>query len=445
MSVRAERHSGHVVRVADQRAADGLAGVGVPQPNRLVPAGGGQPVPVRAEHRAIHLPDVAGERRADLLARVGVPQPHRGVGARGGQPTPVRAEHHVENVLSVAGERGTDLLARVGVPHPHRAVRVGRGEPLPVRAERHRPYRVDGAGEGLPDGLAGIRIPDPHRPVSAAIGQPVPVGADGHAVGRCSGVDDLGGSAAFDDGVEQATGCGIPRESMRGEEFLQGPDVAAGLGAGHHQFGLRHQPPSFRAVSLVHRFLSLIHRFLALAFGFLALHERDPRCGERANCQQHEAGDRGAAQPSEAALFAQIFACEFVFGFSVDRGGKICDLLAEHRCGGIPRCVIADVDIERLGHQNPGLREDGWRRIRAAGFKPSGAFVPGELSAREDEQQVPGPAVLQPVGDFLVDPARAGRVRRQHHDHVAGAVHRLGDLAPQIRAGGEIRGVAKHP
>ena len=39
----------HRAGVAGERGADGLAGVGVPQPHRAVVAGGGQPVPVGAE------------------------------------------------------------------------------------------------------------------------------------------------------------------------------------------------------------------------------------------------------------------------------------------------------------------------------------------------------------------------------------------------------------
>ena len=46
MPVGTKRHTPHRFGVAGQRRADGLAGVGVPHPHRLVGAGGGDPVPV---------------------------------------------------------------------------------------------------------------------------------------------------------------------------------------------------------------------------------------------------------------------------------------------------------------------------------------------------------------------------------------------------------------
>ena len=92
-----------------------------------------------------------------------------------------------------------------------------------------------------------------------------------------------------------------------------------------------------------------------------------------------------------------------------------------------------------------GLRQHRQRRVRAVRVKPSRGFVPGEAPTGHDEQQVVGSAALQPVRDFLVDPGRGDRVGGQHHDQVAGAVHGFGDLAPQIGAGRQIGGVAKHP
>ena len=51
----------HRVGVAGERVAEGLAGVGVPQPHRAVVAGGGQPVPVGAERHTVHRAGVAGD------------------------------------------------------------------------------------------------------------------------------------------------------------------------------------------------------------------------------------------------------------------------------------------------------------------------------------------------------------------------------------------------
>ena len=73
----------------------------------------------------VHRAGVAGERGADRLAGAGVPQPHRVVVAGGGQPVPVGAERHTATPAGVAGERGADRLAGVGVPQPHRVVVAG--------------------------------------------------------------------------------------------------------------------------------------------------------------------------------------------------------------------------------------------------------------------------------------------------------------------------------
>ncbi len=46
MPVRAERHPEHPALVTEYRSADGFAGVGVPQSQRVVPAGGDDALPV---------------------------------------------------------------------------------------------------------------------------------------------------------------------------------------------------------------------------------------------------------------------------------------------------------------------------------------------------------------------------------------------------------------
>ena len=105
MPVGAERHVEHITVVAGQWVADRLAGVGVPQPHRRIPAGAGQPVPVGAERHTAHRSLVAGQWGADRLAGVGVPQPHCLVVARAGQPVPVGAEGHIGHRVGVAGQR----------------------------------------------------------------------------------------------------------------------------------------------------------------------------------------------------------------------------------------------------------------------------------------------------------------------------------------------------
>ena len=85
--------------------ADGLAGVGVPQPHRVSALAEASAVPVGAKRHTVTPAGVAGERGADRLAGVGVPQPHRLVGAGGGQPVPVGAERHTGHRVGVAGQR----------------------------------------------------------------------------------------------------------------------------------------------------------------------------------------------------------------------------------------------------------------------------------------------------------------------------------------------------
>ena len=81
-----------------------LAGVGVPDSHRpgdvgIVHAARGQAVPVGTER---HTPRLAGVPGAEGLAGVGVPQPHRVVTAAAGQPVTVGAERHTPHRVGVA-------------------------------------------------------------------------------------------------------------------------------------------------------------------------------------------------------------------------------------------------------------------------------------------------------------------------------------------------------
>ena len=89
------------------------------------------------------------------LAGVGVPQPHRLVGTAGGDARAVGAERHAVHRVRVAGQRLADGLAGVRVPHPHRLVDAAGDDALPVGAERHAAHPVRVAGERLADGSAG--------------------------------------------------------------------------------------------------------------------------------------------------------------------------------------------------------------------------------------------------------------------------------------------------
>ena len=166
MPVGAERHTRHRVGVAGQGGADRLAGVGVPQPHRLVVAGGGQAVPVGAERHTVHRAGVAGEGGADRLAGVGVPQPHRRVVAGGGQAVPVGAERHTDHRVGVAGQGCADgwpvsaFHSRTVLSALAEASRCPSGlNATPVTAPV---WPVSGL-----DGLAGVGVPQPHRLVGA--------------------------------------------------------------------------------------------------------------------------------------------------------------------------------------------------------------------------------------------------------------------------------------
>ena len=168
--VGAERHTDHRVGVAGQRGAEGLAGVGVPQPHRLVAAGGGDAVPVGAERHTGHRVGVAGQRGAEGLAGVGVPQPHRLVVAGGGEPVPVGAERHTATgpVWPVSGApRGWPVSAfhsRTVWSSLAEAIRCPSG----LNATLAHPVGV--AGERVAEGLAGVGVPQPHRLVVAGGG-----------------------------------------------------------------------------------------------------------------------------------------------------------------------------------------------------------------------------------------------------------------------------------
>ena len=105
LPVGAERHTPHRAGVAGERGAEGLAGVGVPQPHGVVVAAGGERVPVGAERHAVHRAGVAGERGAEGLAGVGVPQPHGFVVAAGGErwPSGLNATLFTASVWPVSG------------------------------------------------------------------------------------------------------------------------------------------------------------------------------------------------------------------------------------------------------------------------------------------------------------------------------------------------------
>src|SRR5262249_15907865 len=90
-----------------------------------------------------------------------VPQPHRLVGAGGGQARAVAAVRDAEDYAGVAVEGG-EVLTRPAVPQPHRLVGAGGGQALAVGAERHLPDPPPTA----PDGAQPTAAP-PGRPTAA--------------------------------------------------------------------------------------------------------------------------------------------------------------------------------------------------------------------------------------------------------------------------------------
>ena len=80
---------------------------------------------------------MAGERVAEGLAGAGVPQPQRGVTTTGDDAAPVGAKRHTEDGVGVAGERLPEGLAGVGVPQSDRVVPTAGDDAAPVGAEPH--------------------------------------------------------------------------------------------------------------------------------------------------------------------------------------------------------------------------------------------------------------------------------------------------------------------
>ena len=74
----------------------------------------------------------------------------------------------------------------------------------------------------------------------------------------------------------------------------------------------------------------------------------------------------------------------------------------------------------------PGsVRPAGQRRSDRG--KPLCGFVPVQLALGHHSQQLVWCSVLQPVADLRVDLLRSRRAWGEHHNQVAGAIHRVGD------------------
>ena len=129
----------------------------------------------------------------------------------------------------------------------------------------------------------------------------------------------------------------------------------------------------------------------------------------------------------------------------MNRGGQRGDLLPKHRPAKIPRRIGADIDEQRLHRQRPRHRQHRRRGIRNPRIKTLALLVPLQMPGGQHQQQLVTASALKPITDLLVDPMRRRRPRRQRHNEKPRAIQRLGDLAPQIRAGRQIGVIAKHP
>src|SRR5579872_4298849 len=90
--------------MSGQRAADQLAGAGVPQPDRLVITGGGDSLSIRAEGHCTDLPGVAPQWFADLLTGDNIPQGYGVVNAARHQELPIRAKGEACHGIGIAAQ-----------------------------------------------------------------------------------------------------------------------------------------------------------------------------------------------------------------------------------------------------------------------------------------------------------------------------------------------------
>src|SRR5215472_5447280 len=108
---------------------------GVPDPGRIVKAGGGEPCAIGADCQSNH--HILMFQTSVLAACVGVPDPRRIVRAPGCEPLAIRADYHLEEKTSMLQSGAHAACA--GVPDAHWIVTwtTSCGEPCAVRADRH--------------------------------------------------------------------------------------------------------------------------------------------------------------------------------------------------------------------------------------------------------------------------------------------------------------------
>ena len=178
------------------------------------------------------------------------------------------------------------------------------------------------------------------------------------------------------------------------------------------------------------RTLLVLHRFLALPVGV----EGSP-AGENGEGQQGDACGPGGADG--AALLADLFRFELVLGDAMDRRGDVGDSGPERRVVQVEMLVGScetQIHPPRIAPERPVQR-----RGRGVGRRGDVTVGPTELTVGHHREDAIGAAVLQPVLDLLVHPARLGSLRREQQDEPLGLIHRLGDRSPQMRTGTQRR------
>ena len=109
---------------------------------------------------------VAGQRLADGLAGVGIPQPHGAVVAAGDDAAAVRAERHAASPRPCGRSAAGRRVGRCRHPTTARCRRSSLALPETIRLPSGLNATLDtmphGAGQRLADRLAGRGVPQPH-------------------------------------------------------------------------------------------------------------------------------------------------------------------------------------------------------------------------------------------------------------------------------------------
>ena len=179
--------------VSPERRAQLLSCVGFPQTNAV--SAGARQQPFGTEREPKHGTVVTFERRPFGLAGGGVPQPDRAIVACGCEQFAITAEGQKPHAAVVAGEV-EDQVAVPWIPQADRPLVVGAGEHRSVGAERDAPRATIMTRE-FEHLLAGPRVPQSHRAIEARAGNEWFDRAEGDPVdGSLMAAQGVGGQIA---------------------------------------------------------------------------------------------------------------------------------------------------------------------------------------------------------------------------------------------------------